>query len=223
MNSSDPSRSGLRALLSASSLHSVPLVLALACLPAACGGDAPDASGSDPASSAAAEDATAEAKDAAAASADGGGTDTMPDSDKAGMTDAELVAAQKDKDAASPDADAAAANKPETAADYPDLKIETLEEGEGDPIEVGQKGNFVYEGLLLDGTRFDNGSFPLEVGPGGAVIKGWQLGLVGMKVGERRRLVIPPELGYAERGSGKIPPHATIVFYVRLESLVDSD
>jgi len=79
-----------------------------------------------------------------------------------------------------------------------------------------------YVGTLLDGSPFDSsrikGRSPFVFVLGkGSVIKGWEEGVAGMQVGEVRRLILPPELGYGERGQPpKIPAHATLVFEVEL-------
>lgn len=103
----------------------------------------------------------------------------------------------------------------------PGLKVEDQAVGSG---EVAVSGKFVqvhYTGTLTDGTQFDSslsrGPFEFMLG-GGQVIKGWDLGVAGMKVGGRRRLTIPPELGYGAAGTpgGPIPPNATLIFDVQL-------
>ncbi len=105
------------------------------------------------------------------------------------------------------------------------LKVEDLVEGEGNEAKAGQQVRVHYTGWLLDGTKFDSSldrgdpfSFPLG---GGRVIRGWDEGVQGMKVGGRRKLTIPPQLGYGAAGAGGvIPPNATLVFEVELLELL---
>jgi FKBP-type peptidyl-prolyl cis-trans isomerase len=81
-----------------------------------------------------------------------------------------------------------------------------------------------YTGWLVDGTEFDsshnrNQTFSFKLGAG-QVIAGWDQGVVGMKIGGTRKLTIPPEMGYGERGAGGvIPPDATLIFKVELVGL----
>jgi FKBP-type peptidyl-prolyl cis-trans isomerase len=105
-----------------------------------------------------------------------------------------------------------------------DLKIEELEVGTGAEATTGKRVGVHYTGWLVDGKKFDSSRdrgtpFRFELGRG-QVIKGWDQGVVGMKVGGRRKLTIPPELGYGSRGfPGAIPPDATLVFDVELVSV----
>ncbi|MBP9751583.1 MAG: FKBP-type peptidyl-prolyl cis-trans isomerase [Candidatus Moranbacteria bacterium] len=102
------------------------------------------------------------------------------------------------------------------------LKIEVVKEGEGDrKTRAGDTISVHYTGTLLDGTKFDSSldaGKPLDFQLGaGRVIKGWDQGLLDMKVGEKRKLTIPASLGYGARGAGAaIPPNATLVFETEL-------
>jgi FKBP-type peptidyl-prolyl cis-trans isomerase FkpA len=101
------------------------------------------------------------------------------------------------------------------------LQYEDIKLGEGDPATAGKTVAVHYTGWLTDGKKFDSSKdrgqpfeFPLG---GGRVIKGWDEGVQGMKVGGVRKLTIPASLGYGSRGAGGvIPPDATLVFEVEL-------
>ena len=101
------------------------------------------------------------------------------------------------------------------------LTIEDIVVGDGAAASTGQKVKVHYTGWLTNGTKFDsskdrNDPFVFPLG-GGRVIKGWDEGVQGMKVGGKRKLTIPPALGYGARGAGgAIPPNATLVFEVEL-------
>lgn len=100
------------------------------------------------------------------------------------------------------------------------LLYEDVREGTGEAVTTGQIVTVHYTGWLMDGTEFDssrNGQpFQTPIGVG-RVIRGWDEGIPGMRVGGQRKLVIPPELAYGERGAGGvIPPNATLVFDVEL-------
>ena len=101
------------------------------------------------------------------------------------------------------------------------LVFEELTVGSGNSATAGQKVSVHYTGWLTNGTKFDSSKdrgepfvFPLGKGH---VIRGWDEGVAGMKIGGKRKLTIPPELGYGARGAGgAIPPNATLLFEVEL-------
>lgn len=101
-----------------------------------------------------------------------------------------------------------------------EIRYETLKEGTGDEVRSGRVAVVHYVGTLDDGTVFDSSrerGAPAEFTLGsGGLIKGWEYGIPGMKVGEVRKLVIPPESGYGSQDKGKIPPNSTLTFEVEL-------
>lgn len=104
------------------------------------------------------------------------------------------------------------------------LKYVDVVVGTGRQPEVGDTASVHYTGWLADGKKFDSSldrkePFSFRVGAG-QVIKGWDEGVMGMKIGGKRKLTIPPQLGYGARGAGGvIPPNATLTFDVELLDL----
>jgi FKBP-type peptidyl-prolyl cis-trans isomerase len=102
-----------------------------------------------------------------------------------------------------------------------DLQIEDLKNGEGAEAKAGQRVTVHYVGTLTDGKKFDSSrdrgkGFSFELGAG-QVIKGWDQGVAGMKIGGLRKLTIPSDLAYGARGFPPvIPPNSTLVFEVEL-------
>jgi len=101
-----------------------------------------------------------------------------------------------------------------------ELKIEDIAVGSGEEARNGDTLIMNYRGMLLSGKEFDNSygrgePFIFVLGAGN-VIAGWDQGILGMKVGGKRKLTIPPELAYGENGIGPIPPNSTLVFEVEL-------
>lgn len=100
------------------------------------------------------------------------------------------------------------------------LLVEDFVIGTGEEAKVGSEVSVQYTGTLDDGTVFDTSHkrrrpFTFTIGEG-RVIKGWDQGVPGMKVGGKRRLTVPPELGYGERKKGKIPPNSRLTFTIEL-------
>lgn len=101
------------------------------------------------------------------------------------------------------------------------LKIETLKSGSG--TRAADRGDLIsvhYTGWLTDGKKFDSSvdrgtPFEFKLGQG-KVITGWEEGLRGMKIGEKRRLTVPAKIGYGSRGTARIPPRSTLIFEVEL-------
>ena len=102
-----------------------------------------------------------------------------------------------------------------------ELIIEDLKVGEGNAVTQYNIVTVNYTGWLTDGTKFDSSlnpgrtPFRFTVG-GGQVIKGWDEGLIGMKVGGKRKLTIPPNMGYGSQDMGVIPSNSTLVFEIDL-------
>lgn len=137
------------------------------------------------------------------------------DSPASGDGPAETPVAQTPADTPAPE------ESPATAQDATGLVIEDLGVGEGPEAVSGNAVTVHYTGWLTDGTQFDSSldsgqPFQFTLGQGD-VIAGWDVGVAGMKAGGKRKLTIPPEMGYGEQGAGAaIPPNATLVFEVEL-------
>lgn len=105
------------------------------------------------------------------------------------------------------------------------LMVKTLSEGKGRKIDLGDVVVVNYVGKLEDGTVFDSSyerGYPIKykVGESG-YIEGWKLGIIGMKVDEKREIIIPPSLGYGERAMPDIPPNSKLIFEVKIEEIVN--
>jgi FKBP-type peptidyl-prolyl cis-trans isomerase len=118
----------------------------------------------------------------------------------------------------------ASTSSPNTATDSANqasgLKIEDVTVGTGEEAKSNSLVTVHYKGTLENGTQFDssyerNQPFTTPLGQG-SVIKGWDLGIPGMKVGGTRRLTIPADLAYGSQGQGSIPPNSTLIFVVEL-------
>ncbi len=122
---------------------------------------------------------------------------------------------------ASPSAEASASSVQGTQSAMPSgLNIEDIQVGSGPEVKSGDTVTINYKGTLTDGTKFDSSydrgtPFTTQIGVG-QVIKGWDEGVIGMKVGGRRRLTIPPDLAYGDQDVPGIPPNSTLIFELEL-------
>ena len=98
------------------------------------------------------------------------------------------------------------------------LYYEDIAMGSGDPAAAGNEVEVAYTGWLIDGTTFDSGAFSFVLGAG-QVLRGFDEGVTGMRVGGVRRIIIPPALGYGSQGSGPVPPDAIMIFRIELRSI----
>ncbi len=111
---------------------------------------------------------------------------------------------------------------PISSSNIQGMKVDILKEGSGPAAKTGDMVTVNYTGTLADGTVFDSslnpGRTPFQFTLGqNSVIQGWELGVLGMKVGEERKLTIPPELAYGSTGAGGvIPPNATLMFDITM-------
>ena len=108
-----------------------------------------------------------------------------------------------------------------------DIEIIELVEGTGKAVVKGALIETQYTGWLVNGEKFDSSydrgrPFECVIGTG-RVIKGWDIGLMGMKVGGKRKLIVPAALGYGERQIGKILPHSDLIFEIELLSVRTRD
>ena len=125
---------------------------------------------------------------------------------------------QQDQAKASPDA-----NMGNVITTADGLKIEDQTVGTGKEVKSGDTVTVNYLGTLENGTKFDssydrNQPFTTQIGVG-QVIKGWDEGIIGMKVGGKRKLTVPSALGYGSQSAGSIPPNSTLIFEVELVSV----
>lgn len=115
-------------------------------------------------------------------------------------------------------------NNNPSSYDIQGMKVEILKEGSGKEAKTGNTVTVHYVGTLENGTKFDSSvdrgvPFSLILGQN-SVIKGWELGLLGMKIGEKRKLIIPPDLAYGNNAVGNIiPANSTLIFEVEMMNI----
>lgn len=114
---------------------------------------------------------------------------------------------------------------PPPAPEVKNLLMQVVKDGAGKIAEDGKIAVVHYTGTFLDGRKFDSSldrgePFSFVIGAG-QVIKGWDIGVKGMKVGEKRKLTIPPDMAYGAAGAGPIPPNTPLAFEVELLDVVD--
>jgi hypothetical protein len=135
--------------------------------------------------------------------------------------DMSLADTEESEDATIPDAENTALKPeaaPEPTFDDNGLGISDITVGTGAEAKEGDTVLVNYSGYFEGGGRFDSSTYEVIIGQT-SVIQGWHLGLVGMQVGGKRQLTIPPELAYGATGQGTIPPNATLIFDIELVSL----
>jgi len=130
--------------------------------------------------------------------------------DSSTKTDYPLVPIESTTFATSLGVNLAASTKTASGLYYRDITV-----GTGKTIVAGDSINVKYSGALANGSVFDPGTRPFGFTIPGNVIQGWNEGLLGMKVGGTRQLIIPPSLGYGANGRDQIPPNAVLVFTVQ--------
>lgn len=136
------------------------------------------------------------------------------------------ISAQQPSSASTSPTPAEQQNQPPQQSDasmLKEIKITDETVGTGQEAKNGDTVTVNYVGTLENGTKFDssydrNQPFSFTIGAG-QVIKGWDLGVVGMKVGGKRKLVIPPDLGYGNQAQGSIPANSTLIFEIELVSI----
>ncbi|HKJ02060.1 MAG TPA: FKBP-type peptidyl-prolyl cis-trans isomerase [Longimicrobiales bacterium] len=133
---------------------------------------------------------------------------------------AALAASACGSDPAGPDFDASLGIDLASMVHTPSgLYYKDLVVGAGATVAVGDSATVAYSGWLANGTPFDAGTYPFTVGVG-RVVPGFDEGVLGMKVGGKRKLVIPPDLGYGNQNYGPIPGNSTLVFEVELRDIL---